>query len=49
MKTDIDNLFNIFRLLLFRLDMRRVPVFLLAVLIAMNVKTKIFAPYRLSV
>jgi len=48
MKTDIDNLFNIFRLLLFRLNMRRVLVFLLAVLIAMNVKTEIFAPFTTS-
>jgi hypothetical protein len=48
MKTDIDNPFNIFRFILLRLDRRRVSIFLLAVLITMNVKAEIFAPFTTS-
>lgn len=48
MKTDIDNPFNIFRCILLRLDRRRVTIFLFGVLITMNVKAEIFAPFTTS-
>lgn len=48
MNTVIDNPFNICRFILLRLGRRRVPIFLLTVLITMNVKAEIVAPFTTS-
>lgn len=48
MKTDIDNPFNIRRFRSLRLGRRRAPIFLVAVLITMNVKAEIDAPFTTS-
>ena len=48
MNTVIDNPFNIRRFILLRLGSRGVPIFLLTVLITMNVKAEIVAPFTTS-
>ena len=48
MKKDIDNPLNIRRSILLRLGRRRVPVFFLTALMAMNVKAEIVSPFATS-
>tara|TARA_B100000795_G_scaffold67335_1_gene46278 strand:+ start:316 stop:1413 length:1098 start_codon:yes stop_codon:yes gene_type:complete len=47
-KASIDNPFNISKLILLRSGMQRVTIFLLAVMIAMNVKAELSAPFTAS-